>query len=126
MGTRVARFFSAQNTKTGNNIPNYHEIYQLPIKYNKRLSNGPSVHKIYHHSSIARPSKVYPNLDFGLRTNHLATLMGTCWNSLSTLAPEHPTKNPIADNTANVGSFIANVSEPGSFNRGQGCQRVFF
>jgi hypothetical protein len=34
--TRVARFFLVQNTKMGEKIPNYHELYQIPIKYNKR------------------------------------------------------------------------------------------
>jgi hypothetical protein len=30
---RVARFFLVQNTKTGKNIPNYHKIYQVAVKY---------------------------------------------------------------------------------------------
>jgi hypothetical protein len=30
---RVARFFLVQNTKTGENIPNYHKLYQMAIKY---------------------------------------------------------------------------------------------
>jgi hypothetical protein len=47
---RVARFFLVQNTKTGKNIPNYHELYQMSIKYNN--------------ISGARPSIIYPNLDF--------------------------------------------------------------
>jgi hypothetical protein len=33
---RVARFFLVQNTKTGKYITNYHELYQMSIKYNKR------------------------------------------------------------------------------------------
>jgi hypothetical protein len=28
-------FFMVQNTKMGTNIPNYHELYQMSIKYNK-------------------------------------------------------------------------------------------
>jgi hypothetical protein len=32
---RVARFVLVQNTKTGKNIPNYHELYQMSIKYKK-------------------------------------------------------------------------------------------
>jgi hypothetical protein len=32
----VARFFLVQNTKTGENVPNYHELYQMSIQYNKR------------------------------------------------------------------------------------------
>jgi hypothetical protein len=30
---RVARFFLAKYTKTGENIPNYRKIYQMSIKY---------------------------------------------------------------------------------------------
>jgi hypothetical protein len=33
---RVARFFLVQNTKMGKNIPSYHELYQISIKYSKR------------------------------------------------------------------------------------------
>jgi hypothetical protein len=33
---RVARFFLVQNTKTGKNTPNYHKLYQMSVKYNKR------------------------------------------------------------------------------------------
>jgi hypothetical protein len=34
--SRVARFFLVQNTKTGKNIPNFHKLYQMSIKYSKR------------------------------------------------------------------------------------------
>jgi hypothetical protein len=34
---RVARFFLVQNSKMGKNMPNYHELYQMSIKLNKRL-----------------------------------------------------------------------------------------
>jgi hypothetical protein len=40
-GFRVARFFLVQNTKTGENSPNYHKMYrmvirtQIYIKYSK-------------------------------------------------------------------------------------------
>jgi hypothetical protein len=30
------QIFLVQNTKTGKNIPNYHELYQMSIKYNKK------------------------------------------------------------------------------------------
>jgi hypothetical protein len=36
LGSRVARFFMVQHTKTGENIPNNHKIYQMAIKYAKR------------------------------------------------------------------------------------------
>jgi hypothetical protein len=32
-GIKVARFLLVQNTKTGKNIPNYHKMYQMTIKY---------------------------------------------------------------------------------------------
>jgi hypothetical protein len=37
----------------GKNIPNYHELYQMSIKYEKRPENGPSVHKIYQHLPLS-------------------------------------------------------------------------
>jgi hypothetical protein len=33
LGSSVARFFLVQNIKTGENIPNYHKIYKMAIKY---------------------------------------------------------------------------------------------
>jgi hypothetical protein len=33
---RVAKFLLLPNTKTGINIPNHHELYQMSKKYNKR------------------------------------------------------------------------------------------
>jgi hypothetical protein len=30
-------FFLVQNSKTGENIPNYNKVYQMVIKYPKRL-----------------------------------------------------------------------------------------
>jgi hypothetical protein len=35
-GIRVARFFLVQNTKTVKNIPIFHELYQMSIRFNKR------------------------------------------------------------------------------------------
>jgi hypothetical protein len=37
--SRVARFFSAKITKTGGNIPNNQQIYQMVINYTKCLYN---------------------------------------------------------------------------------------
>jgi hypothetical protein len=63
--TRVARLFLVQHTKRGKiyqmttNIPNGHKL-PIPIgrKISKRLQNIPT-------SSVARPSKIYQNWDFG-------------------------------------------------------------
>jgi hypothetical protein len=74
LATRVARFFLVQNTKTGKNIPNYRELYQMSIEYNKRPHNGPSVHKIYQHLPLQDPPKFSQIWIFGSKTNHLATL----------------------------------------------------
>jgi hypothetical protein len=53
--SRVANFFLVHNTKTEKNIPNYQELYQMSIKGNKRLLNGPSVHKICQHLPLQDP-----------------------------------------------------------------------
>jgi hypothetical protein len=47
-----------QNRK---NVPNNHKIYQMVTKYTEWLYNRPKCRKI---SSLARPSKIYPNMDF--------------------------------------------------------------
>jgi hypothetical protein len=54
-------------------IPNVHNFY---VTKDRKMDQS-SVHKIYiPTSSLARPSQIYPNLDFfGLKTNHLATLI---------------------------------------------------
>jgi hypothetical protein len=75
MQSRVARFFLVQNTNTGKNIPNYHEQYQMSIKYNKRPENGPSVLIIYQHLPYQDHPKFAQIWNFGSKTNHLATLM---------------------------------------------------
>jgi hypothetical protein len=43
----VAIFFFVQCTKMGENIPNYHKIYQMSISYIKWPQNGPNVNKMY-------------------------------------------------------------------------------
>jgi hypothetical protein len=59
--TRVARFFSVQNTKTGKNIQNGHKIYQdFPQQ---------------------DPPKFTQIGIFGLKTNHLATLSRTVFEN---------------------------------------------
>jgi hypothetical protein len=47
----------------------------MSIKYNKRPYNGPSVHKIYQHLPLKDPPKFTQSCIFGLKTNHLATLV---------------------------------------------------
>jgi hypothetical protein len=63
----VARFFLAQTYQNGKIIPNGHKLYQMAVKYSKRSLN---IQTFF----IPRPSKIYPNWDFYLKTNHLATL----------------------------------------------------
>jgi hypothetical protein len=64
LGCQIFRGTIYQN---GVNVPNVHKIYNNALKYTKWPENIPS-------SSIARPSKIYPNSFFGLKINHLATL----------------------------------------------------
>jgi hypothetical protein len=57
---RVARYFLTQYTKTGENIPNYHnglKIYQMAVKYSKFSYNIPT-------GSIPRPPKIFPKSGF--------------------------------------------------------------
>jgi hypothetical protein len=67
LDVRVARFFLVQYTKTGKmyqngeNIPKGHKICQLAGKLTKWPWNIPT-------SSIASPSKIYPNWDFWFET----------------------------------------------------------
>jgi hypothetical protein len=66
--TRVARFFFLQHTKTGKCIPNNYKMYQMAIKY----KNGC---KIYQHLPLQDPPKFTQIWIFGLKRNHLATLI---------------------------------------------------
>jgi hypothetical protein len=56
-------------TKTGENILKGHKIFQMALKLIKWPLNIPT-------SSVARPSKIYPNCDFWFENKyHLATLI---------------------------------------------------
>jgi hypothetical protein len=72
---RVAIFFLVQNTKTGENIPNDHKIYQMALKFFQWPQNTPNGHKIYQDFSLQDPPKFTQMGIFGLKTNHLATLL---------------------------------------------------
>jgi hypothetical protein len=48
---------STKNTKCPQKIPNVHKIYQMAVKRTIWPQNTPT-------STVARPSKIYPNLDF--------------------------------------------------------------
>jgi hypothetical protein len=61
-------FSWSKHTKMGKNIPNYHTLYQTSIKY----TNG---HKIYQHFLFQGPPKFTQIGIFGLKINHLATLL---------------------------------------------------
>jgi hypothetical protein len=50
-------------------------MYQMVIKYPKCLSNIPNGHKIYHQFAIKGPPKCSQIEIFGLKINHLATLL---------------------------------------------------
>jgi hypothetical protein len=72
---RVARFFFVNITQTEKNVPNKHKTYQMVMKYPKCLYNIPNGHKIYQHFPIWGPPKFTQNGIFGLKRNHLATLV---------------------------------------------------
>jgi hypothetical protein len=77
--------FSWKKYQSGKNIPNYHELYQVSIKYNKKLKNGPSVQKINQHLPVQDHTKFTQIWIFGLKTNHLATLVGKLYNRFRNL-----------------------------------------
>jgi hypothetical protein len=65
-GCQIFRGATYQN---GEKYTKKHEIYQISTKYTKWLQCVPNGHKIdlraiKYASSIARPSKIYPNWDF--------------------------------------------------------------
>jgi hypothetical protein len=54
--------------QNGKNIQKDHKMYQMAIKYGDQMAIK------YTCILFARPSKIYPNWDFGLKIYHLATL----------------------------------------------------
>jgi hypothetical protein len=72
------QIFLSTTYQDGKNIPNNHKIYKKAAKWTKWPQNRPKGHKIYIPTpSIESPSKIYPNLIFGLKISHLATLAAT-------------------------------------------------
>jgi hypothetical protein len=63
------------DTKTGKNVPNGHKISQMS-------NNIPNGHKKIKTFSNLRPSKFTQIGIFGLKTNHLATLLGSDKNRI--------------------------------------------
>jgi hypothetical protein len=57
------------------NTPNYHKMYQTAIRNTKWLSNIPNGHRIYQHFTFRGPPKFTQTGIFGLKRNHLATLL---------------------------------------------------
>jgi hypothetical protein len=72
---RVARFFLTQYTRTAENIPKLPLNYQMAIKQTKRPSYVPNDHRIYRPFQFQCPSKFTQIGNFGLKANHLATLV---------------------------------------------------
>jgi hypothetical protein len=75
------------HTKWPQNIPHHHKIFHMTTKY----STWPQIITTF---SILRPSKIYPNCFFGIKTNHLATLPESvrssdcrtyCWDRYQTV-----------------------------------------
>jgi hypothetical protein len=56
-------------------MPNEPKIYQMTIKYSKWPRNRPKGHEIYQHFQFQDHPQFTPNRDFGLKINHLATLV---------------------------------------------------
>jgi hypothetical protein len=75
---RVAGFFWCMIPK----LQNEHKMYQIVIKYPKCPWNIPSGHKIYQHFTSRGPQIFIQIEIFGLKRNHLATLLSAhCYTS---------------------------------------------
>jgi hypothetical protein len=72
---RVARFFLVQNSKTRKKLSNYHKLYQMSIKYNKRPKMDQGFIKYTQHPPLQDPLKFTQIWILGLKTNNLATLV---------------------------------------------------
>jgi hypothetical protein len=73
--SRVARFFLFQTYQNGKNIPNDQKLYKKAINYTKWQQNIPNGHKIFKHFPLQSPPKITQSGIFGLKINHLATLL---------------------------------------------------
>jgi hypothetical protein len=66
----------SKHIKNGKNIPNYRKLNQMAIHCSKFPKNIPNGHKIYQHVPFQGPPKFTQIGIFGMKTNHLATLIG--------------------------------------------------
>jgi hypothetical protein len=82
LGDRVARFFLVHGTKAGKNVPNEHKMYHMVIEYPKSPQNATDGHKITQHFPIEGTPKFTQIGIFGLKRNHLATLLGDIFHKL--------------------------------------------
>jgi hypothetical protein len=76
VGFRVARFFLVRDSKTGKNVPNEHKMYQNSHQISQMSVKIPNTHKICRHFPSLGPPKFTQFVIFGLKINHLATLVG--------------------------------------------------
>jgi hypothetical protein len=75
MESRVARFFLVHTYQKGKSIPNNHRLYHTAIYYTKWSNIIPNGRKIYQHFPFQGPPEYTQSGNFGLKINHLATLM---------------------------------------------------
>jgi hypothetical protein len=74
--TGLSDFNCGQHTKTGKMYQKTTKyIYQMAIKYFQWPQNRPNGHKIYQHFPLQYPPKFTQIGIFGLKTNHLASLV---------------------------------------------------
>jgi hypothetical protein len=75
MANAEDRFFLVQTNQIGKNVPNDHKLYQTAITFSKWPLNIPHGHKIYQHFPFQCSPKFTQIGIFGLKLNHLATLL---------------------------------------------------
>jgi hypothetical protein len=69
------QIFLGTKYQNGEKYPNDHKICQMAIKYFQWPKNRPNGHKIYQDLSLQDSAKFTQIGNFGLKTNHLATLL---------------------------------------------------
>jgi hypothetical protein len=74
VATGLPDFSLYKNTKTGKNVPNDYEIYQMDVKYTTWPQNIPNDHNTYQHFPFQGPRKYTQVANFGMKIYHLATL----------------------------------------------------
>jgi hypothetical protein len=88
----AARFFLVQHTKTGKNLPNNHNLYQIAAKYAQIGQMAIHHNNIFHRKN---PPKFTQNVIFGLKIHTYAI-----WQPWTAQMNFHSESTPILNRVA--------------------------